>query len=176
MASERSHPGEDVIFEGPVSQWCNVGNFLVSFFGLLLASIARQVITLNIHRVSPEQASLLRWSPAILAGLSLLYGLACWWRVRFTIYRVTTERVEVERGLVSKRIDNIDLFRINDVQLRIGILDRLQGIGTVVLRTTDETHPRLDLRGVPNPRRIYERVKTEALRADRRRGVIHVER
>jgi len=106
---------------------------------------------------------------------AVLIALRAWFNVRFLVYRVTTDRVEVERGFIAKRLDNLDMFRVQDVRLNIGILDRLVGIGNVNVISTDKTTPTMTIRGLPDARTVYERLKREALRADRRRGVLHVE-
>ena len=95
--------------------------------------------------------------------------------VKFIVYRVTTERIETEKGWISKKIDNVDLFRVKDVRLQIGIFDRLIGIGDVGILSSDMTDPSISLRGLHDPRPLYDRLKKETVRADRRRGVVHMD-
>jgi membrane protein YdbS with pleckstrin-like domain len=104
-----------------------------------------------------------------------LVAFSAWYNVRFLVYCVTTERIEVGRGWIAKKIENLDLFRVLDVRLKVGILDCLVGIGNVSVISTDKSTPSVMIRGLPNARAVYDRLKHEAVRADRRRGVVHVE-
>ena len=58
-----------------------------------------------------------------------------------TVYTLARDRLEYERGLFSKEVDNLDIFRIKDIRLSRPFLDRLLGVGNIILRTTDESHP-----------------------------------
>lgn len=113
--------------------------------------------------------------PLGIVGFAGLIAIACYIDVRFTTYKVTTERIELERGWISKRVDNLDLFRAKDIRLSIGILDRVLGIGNVIVVSRDSTDSVLALKGLHDPRPLYDRLKKEFVRADRRRGVVHIE-
>jgi membrane protein YdbS with pleckstrin-like domain len=154
---------ETVIFEGPVSQWTNLGSFV--FSGIIAIG---GFVLLAIPDV-PFAAAGGVWC---FAGL---VAFAAWFHVRFLVYRVTTERVEIERGWIGKSIENLDMFRVLDVRLSIGLFDRLVGMGNVNVISSDKTTPNVTIRGLPNARYVYDRLKREAVHADRRRGVLHVE-
>lgn len=158
------HQGaESVLYVGPVSQWTNLGTFIFCGF------VGLGGFVLLIVPDVPFLAALGVWAFAALAAF------LAWFNVRFLVYRVTTERVEIEKGWIAKRIENLDMFRVLDVRLNIGVFDRLVGIGNVNVISSDKTTPNVTIRGLRNARDVYERLKREALRADRRRGVIHVE-
>lgn len=162
---------EETIYEGPSSQWTNlpayIGYALLACIGIPL----RYGLSMSVGELT-EFARWLSWAPAMLAAI---LAAKAWWRVRFLVYCVTNECVEVERGLISKHLDNLDMFRVTDIMLTIRLTDRIVGIGNVVLCTTDKTNPTLTIRGIPAPRRVYDRLKREAIRADRRHGVLHME-
>lgn len=117
--------------------------------------------------------------------LSLLgLGVSCiggalvswaWIRVMSTDYRVDTLRVEVERGILRKRIDNLELWRVKDIQFRQSISQRMLGVGDVVLVTSDATNPRIELRGVQAPRALYDSLRDAVDAARRGRGVVGME-
>lgn len=81
----------------------------------------------------------------------------------FLTYRVTNHRIEIERGCVSKQVDNLDLYRVVDIQLRVGIAGRLIGLGSIVLGTTDKTTPALVIVSASKTRQLYESLKQEAI-------------
>lgn len=90
-------------------------------------------------------------------------------------YEVSTDRIEFARGIFSRRIDNLDMFRVIDMKLHRSLLDCLVGVGTVTLMTKDETDPVFEFEKVTRPKDLYDIIKRAALEADRKQGVIHVD-
>ncbi len=76
-----------------------------------------------------------------------------------TVYRVFPDRVEVQSGLVSRSIENVQLFRVHDVSLRQSLLGRLCGFGDVALLGTDSTAPALVLKGIDHPDHLYQELR-----------------
>lgn len=165
---------ETTLYEGPASQWTNVPAFIGWGLLFIVGAYGTTITGLSAIRDGNLQMLLAFSGRWIMLGAAL-GALRSWWIVRFMVYRITNLRIEVERGLISKRIENIDLFRVQDVQLQISIIDRAIGIGSVLVKSTDKTTPTIKIRGVPEPRRIYDDLKRESLAADRRAGVVHVE-
>jgi len=103
--------------------------------------------------------------------------LGCWLLVRWyralgCHYRITTRRIVVESGVLSKKLEQIDLYRIADYTVERPFGQRLLGTGNLLLKTFDKTTPQLDVRGIKTDVvALYERVRaaTEAEKA--RRGV-----
>ncbi|NLE28115.1 MAG: PH domain-containing protein [Phycisphaerae bacterium] len=90
-------------------------------------------------------------------------------------WRIGQDRIEYERGVLNRSMDNLDMFRVTDVRLHCTLMDRLWGIGTVEILSSDETHPVLLLEKIRNPRKAYDFLKRMSLVADQRRGVVHME-
>jgi len=117
-------------------------------------------------------------APLVAAALS---GLVVLWLIikiivlKSTFYRVTSDRIEFEKGVFSKDLDNVDLFRITDLRLVRTVFDRLFGIGTIELVTSDVNQPACKLYKIHQPRKVYDVLKQASLQADRRRGVMHLE-
>ena len=76
-----------------------------------------------------------------------------------TRYRIFRTSLELDRGLLSRRIDNLQLFRVRDLSLSQPLLGRLLGVGNVILTSTDVTTPRLVLAGVRDPRGVYDTLR-----------------
>lgn len=86
-------------------------------------------------------------------------------------YRLTTHRLVIQRGILSRTDDRILLVDIDDITVRQGLVDRMLDIGTVVLNTSDDTSPVLTMRGIESPRQVGDLID-DARRAERsRRGV-----
>ncbi len=61
---------------------------------------------------------------------------------------MTTRRIVVETGLLSKRLEQVDLYRVNDYTVLRPLGQRLMGTGTLVLRTLDKGSPEVTLDGI----------------------------
>ncbi len=90
-------------------------------------------------------------------------------------YEISADRVEFSRGIFSRKIDNLDMFRVIDLRLHRSLLDCLVGVGTVTLVTKDETDPVFEFEKVTRPKKLYDLIKKAQLDADRRQGVIHID-
>lgn len=104
--------------------------------------------------------------PVFLIGVLLL--LHAWYLVASTRYRLTTQRLFVQTGLIAKHLEEVELFRVKDVTLNQGMLQRMLGVGTVVVLSTDDTSPRLELAGLRDPMGVKEQIRG-AFRAARQR-------
>lgn len=99
-----------------------------------------------------------------------LWLLPLWWSSRSRHYRVTNRRVVVELGLLSKRLEQVDLYRVSDYTVVRPLGQRMLGTGNLVLRTLDKTSPELSIIGIKTDVvGLYERVRaaTEVERARR---------
>jgi len=110
-----------------------------------------------------------------LCGLVLLVWLAEVIRLKSIHYEVTPERIEWARGVFCRKIDNLDMFRVTDLKLRRNLIDVIFGIGTVILLTSDKTHPDFVFKKLRRCRHLYDIIKKASLDADRRSGVVHLE-
>jgi membrane protein YdbS with pleckstrin-like domain len=97
----------------------------------------------------------------LLAVLTLgLWLIPLWWRTRGIRYRVTTRRIVVETGVLSKRLEQVDLYRINDYTADRPFSQRLLGTGNLLLKTVDKSTPEISLLGLKTDVvALYERVR-----------------
>ncbi|MET0596029.1 MAG: PH domain-containing protein [Polyangiaceae bacterium] len=72
-----------------------------------------------------------------------IWLLPRWWRSLGVHYRITTRRIVVETGVLSKRMEQIDLYRVNDYTVDRPFSQRLLGSGNLLLKTFDKTTPEL---------------------------------
>lgn len=111
----------------------------------------------------------------VLAVLTAgLWLLPLWWRSLGTHYRITTRRVVVETGVLSKRLEQVDLYRISDYAVERPFLQRLLGTGNLLLTTVDKSTPRIALSGIKaDVVALYERLR-EATEAEKQRRAVRV--
>lgn len=112
----------------------------------------------------------------LLAIVTLgLWLLPSWWRSRSRRYRLTTKRVVVETGVLGKRLEQVDLYRVNDYTVVRPIGQRLLGTGNLVLRTLDRTSPVVAIEGIrTDVVALYERIRAATELEKARRGGIRV--
>jgi len=96
-------------------------------------------------------------------------------KLKAIYYEVTADRIEWSRGILDRRVDNVDMFRVVDLKMRRSILDCIFGIGTVALLTNDKSDPEFVFEKVRDCRYLYDVIKKASLDADRRTGVVHLE-
>ncbi len=102
-------------------------------------------------------------------GLAALYFLV---RQKSKHYRVTTERIVVEHGLLSKRMEQIDIYRINDYVVERPFLQRMMGTGNIVLNAMDASTPQVRLDGLKTDvLQLYESLRKATEVEKKRRGV-----
>lgn len=131
--------------------------------------------------LTEEEEVLFEGHPALFVGIGsvaltiLTLGLAAlvfWLRSASIRYRMTSQRIVVEYGLLSKRTEHIDIYRVIDYVVERPFSQRLMGTGNLRLRTIDKSAPEINIRGIKTDvPALYERLRraTEAERA--RRGV-----
>jgi membrane protein YdbS with pleckstrin-like domain len=78
---------------------------------------------------------------------------------RATKFRVTNTVIETERGLLSKRIDVLQLWRCRDVRYRQTLSDRMFGIAHIEVFAQDATTPHLSIVGMPASRELFEQLR-----------------
>ncbi len=144
-----------------------------ALFGRLFALAAvlvvlPPVLSAIVDRVAPgtlateDAAKAVGWIVGALVVYELLRlpGRAA--RVASTRYTLTNQRLIIEGGALSRKIGEIDLRSVNDSQLHQGVLERLLGIGSIALISTDKTSPLAVLRWMGDPRSLRELVRTRA--------------
>jgi len=89
-------------------------------------------------------------------------------KTRSTHYQLTTHRLIVTNGLFSKQVQDIELYRVQDLHSAQSLLARMMGIGNVTIVSADNITPVITLIGVPDPLGIKETIRTY-FRASRKR-------
>jgi membrane protein YdbS with pleckstrin-like domain len=110
-----------------------------------------------------------------LATLVVLILVIKMVNLKMIYYEVTADRIEWERGIFDRKVDNLDMFRVIDLNMRRTVFDVILGIGTVSLITTDKTDPEFVFEKMRRPRDLYDIIKKASLEADKQNRVIHME-
>ena len=81
-----------------------------------------------------------------------LFGLP----LSFTVYKLTEEKLLIETGFLSKKEEEIRLYRIMDMTLVRPLGQRLFGLGTIHLCTADKSTPEVDIKCIKQSREVKE--------------------
>ena len=80
-------------------------------------------------------------------------------------------RIQIERGLLSKTRQNIELFRIDDYEFLRPLGMRVVGKSALRLKSTDRDVPEVIIAGVPNLEGLAETLRECTLAERERRGI-----
>ena len=76
--------------------------------------------------------------------------------ITFTRYRLSEDRIFRETGLLNLKEEEVLLYRVRDLELKRSLFQRIFGVGTVCVHSSDKTTPHLDLLNIKNPREVKE--------------------
>ncbi len=115
------------------------------------------------------------WVALILVLLAAVLVVAPIWLIKSVRYRISNYRIDYERGILSKKIDTLELWHVEDIQFRQSLLDRILKVGKITVMSRDDTTPELELEGIPNPRPLFESLKQRVIAVKRQRGVVKMD-
>jgi membrane protein YdbS with pleckstrin-like domain len=107
---------------------------------------------------------------AVVFTLGIAY-FVYWVQSISTSYEITTQRIRIERGLLSKTKETVELFRIDHFELDKPLGMRLAGQCLVHLRSSDNSFPSLTIFGIPNLEALADTLRECSLRERTRRRV-----
>ncbi len=148
-----AQPGSgDVFFEGIAKHSASMGGYLK--WSAVCVGAGALAIFIN----------MMNWGvPGWFLGLLWLIGVPglVWTYLNHIThkYKVTRRRVETERGVIAKKVDSLELWRVLDVQYEQGLIDRIFGIAKIKLMGTDQSDPVLELHGMPDHRQLFETLR-----------------
>ena len=145
------HAGQFVINELPTLVLCCAGWVYGGMEGLPLTALAVPV--------------------ALLLSLILLYRFVYLRRIR---YRIGTEQLVSEHGIIRRKVDYMELYRIVDFQEHQSLLQQLFGLKTVSIFSMDRNTPRLDLIGIRRSNDIVTLIRERVEYNKRKKGIYEI--
>lgn len=79
----------------------------------------------------------------------------------FTRYGMSEDRLFISVGFLSIRDDEILLYRVRDIDTSRSLWQRLFGVGTVTISSSDKTMPTLVLKNIKNPIDVKEKIHAQ---------------
>ncbi|MBR5273038.1 MAG: PH domain-containing protein [Clostridia bacterium] len=74
----------------------------------------------------------------------------------FTVYKLTEEKLFIETGFLSKKEEEIRLYRILDLTLHRPLGQRIFGVGTIHCCTADKSTPEFEIIKIKNAKKVKE--------------------
>ena len=88
----------------------------------------------------------------------------------FTKYALGEDRLFLEKGFLNLNADEVLLYRVRDLELNMSLGQRLFGVGTVRVHSSDHSIPLLELENIKQPRQVKELIHQSVEQAkDKRR-------
>jgi membrane protein YdbS with pleckstrin-like domain len=155
-----------LLWSATPSQRENAGTIL----GCLLIALCGPAAPLVLHHFG--QTFPYEWALAIaLPALAVVLWLIGFVRLKQFQYALSTRRLTIKQGLISTSIDDIALWRIKDVDVRQSLWERLGGVGSIVIVSTDAVEPVAVLHGVRDPRGVQRQLRNQIDRCRQGDGV-----
>jgi uncharacterized membrane protein YdbT with pleckstrin-like domain len=111
---------ERIIFKGNPSQIPNIGYYLLC---IILAP---------------------------LLGLGVIMFLVRYLETKFTKFEITNERIIQQNGVLSRRTNETELYRVKDIILDEPFFLRIFGLSNVLIVTSDRTSPLILVNAIEN--------------------------
>ena len=133
------HPDEEVVFEGHPS-WRALLSYYVPAVGGVL------VVAALVWLLAEVWIGIL--AGAVLLAAVLVYGLV---KRIATVYMVSSQRLFIRRGILSKRIQQTRIERVQNVNTDQSLLDRILRVGTVDFDTAGTDDSEFRFVGIASP-------------------------
>jgi uncharacterized membrane protein YdbT with pleckstrin-like domain len=140
------HPGEEVVFEGHPS-WRALLSFYIG--GLAGAAVVAVIVALIATTVTGVLVGI------ALAALVLLFGFV---KRMSTTYMVSTQRLYIRRGILSKRVQQTRVDRVQNVNTDQKLRERILRVGTVDFDTAGSDDSEFRFVGIANPGKVVNAV------------------
>lgn len=89
----------------------------------------------------------------------------------FTRYAVSDDRLFLSTGLLNIKDEEILLYRVRDLSLSRSLGQRIFGVGTIVVTSSDKSQPVLQIKNVKDPAMVKELIHTQVEEMKIRRRV-----
>jgi len=137
---------EESLWKGRPAQIINIWKF---FFALLLA-------------VAIGVAAAVFFAPLWFAlVIPLVWAIWIWLVVRCRVYELTSQRLRLYQGVLNQRIDEVELYRVKDTVIERPFWLRLFGLSSIVLDTSDRSHPIVELEAIRGGLELRDQIRKQ---------------
>jgi uncharacterized membrane protein YdbT with pleckstrin-like domain len=132
---------EQTLWKGTPSQVLHLPSLLL---GLLFAGALTAAILLTAFVTGPIAlaAAAAAWFVCLLPWMCKAIA------TRFDNYELTSERLHHRSGVLNRKIEVLELYRVKDMRLEMPLLFRIFGLSRIILETSDRSTPLVKLNGI----------------------------
>jgi uncharacterized membrane protein YdbT with pleckstrin-like domain len=137
---------------------------------LIVALITAAVGYAMEKKIIPQDNQYILYLCLFFLVACVIIGLVYYSKSRRTFYEITTQRIKIERGLLSKVQESLELFRIDHFELRKPLGSRLLGQASLHIFSTDAELENFSIYGVPHLEELADELRECQLRERTRRS------
>lgn len=82
-----------------------------------------------------------------------------WLDIKCTKYELTSQRFKTRSGILNRKLDELELYRVKDYKLDNPFFLRLFSLGNIILETSDRSHPVVIIRAIPHAEQLREHIR-----------------
>ncbi len=120
---------------------------------------------------SPSQWLNAGWFAACILLIPIPIAIWKYFNLRNMSFTLTTQRIKTEEGVLAKRYDQVELYRVKDAVLTRSLVQRILGLGTIRMITSDPSMPELIVPSISDSENVRELIRQNVERMRRLRGV-----
>lgn len=107
--------------------------------------------------------------------IPIFIGLWKWLTVKCRTYKITTERLHIQQGVLSRRSDELELYRVKDITFVQPFFLRLFGLGSLILATSDRSTPYVHIQAIKNANELKRKIRDLVEKLRTAKGVKEVD-
>ena len=89
----------------------------------------------------------------------------------FTKYFLSEDRLFLQTGVLNMKMEEVLLYRVSDIGVHVSLGQRIFGVGTIIIHSSDKSAPHLELKNVKNPLVVKELIHKHVESMKTERGV-----
>lgn len=93
----------------------------------------------------------------------------------FTRYGLSVDRLFLSTGFLNIKDEEILLYRVRDISVKRSLGQRMFGVGTITVTSSDKSNPVLEIKNVKNPTTVKELIHEQVEQMKDRRRVRYSE-
>jgi len=173
---DKNNTKDTIIWKGTPSHYSNLESYLFWLITFI-------VIVFFINWGDPQWKHWQqKFSPELLSGVSvflllipLVKIISNFMVIHSTHYQLTHERIITSTGIFNRSHDELELYRIKDYQVEEPFFQRLFSLGTIILVTSDKSHPVLNLSAIREPKKIRDIIRQNVEKLRTQKGVREID-
>jgi uncharacterized membrane protein YdbT with pleckstrin-like domain len=136
---------EEILWKGSPSQVLNLGKYLIALGLAAAIGVGGGFF----------------WPAWIALVLPLGWALWIFLETRSIQHVLTTERIKLQSGVLNRKLDDVELYRVKDTSMERPFWYRIFGLSTLIIETSDRSQPRIEIKAVPRGDDLRETLRKQ---------------